>query len=171
MDTPSSRRAARPAAAPRALLAARFVPLATGTDTGGSLRLPASACGITSIKPTFGRCSAYGVIPLTWTRAIIRVRWPRSIADASLLLGHMAGADPNFPATYAAPSVPAEGYPLAATGGAQPLAGKRFGVARPQRRRPALDARHAVRRVPRSRAPSRRHRPLDVSLPIAAPTC
>ncbi|BCN76723.1 amidase [Prescottella equi] len=150
-----------------ALLAARFVPLATGTDTGGSLRLPASACGITSIKPTFGRCSAYGVIPLTWTRDHPGPM-ARSIADASLLLGHMAGADPNFPATYAAPSVPAEGYPLAARGGAQPLAGKRFGVAR--RSADALPATlgtlfgeflDLVRRLGGT--------VLDVSLPIAAP--
>lgn len=150
-----------------ALLAARFVPLATGTDTGGSLRLPASACGITSIKPTFGRCSAYGVIPLTWTRDHPGPM-ARSIADASLLLGHMAGADPNFPATYAAPAVPVEGYPLAAKGGAQPLAGKRFGVAR--RSVDALPATlgtlfgefvDLVRRLGGS--------VVDISLPIAAP--
>lgn len=150
-----------------ALLAARFVPLATGTDTGGSLRLPASACGITSIKPTFGRCSAYGVIPLTWTRDHPGPM-ARSIADASLLLGHMAGADPNFPATYAAPAVPVEGYPLAAKGGAQPLAGKRFGVVR--RSVDALPATlgtlfgefvDLVRRLGGS--------VVDISLPIAAP--
>ncbi|CAM3093336.1 amidase [Prescottella defluvii] len=112
-----------------AVLAARFAPLATGTDTGGSLRLPASACGITSIKPTFGRCSTYGVIPLTWTRDHVGPM-ARSVADAALLLGYMAGTDPDSPTTYAGPPPPADGYPLAAKGGATPLAGKRFGVAR-----------------------------------------
>lgn len=112
-----------------AVLAARFVPLATGTDTGGSLRLPASACGITSIKPTFGRCSTRGVIPLTWTRDHAGPMG-RSVADAALLLGHMAGADPDDPTTSVGPDVPAGGYPLAAKGGPAPLSGKRFGVAR-----------------------------------------
>ncbi|MCA1007204.1 amidase [Rhodococcus hoagii] len=112
-----------------AVVAARFAPLATGTDTGGSLRLPASACGITSIKPTFGRCSTYGVIPLTWTRDHAGPMG-RSIADAALLLGHMAGPDVHDPTTTVGPDVPADGYPLAAKGGSTPLAGRRFGIHR-----------------------------------------
>ena len=112
-----------------AVVAARFVPLATGTDTGGSLRLPASACGITSIKPTFGRCSTRGIIPLTWTRDHAGPMG-RSIADASLLLGFMAGADPDDPTTLVGPAIPAGGYPLSAKGGPAPLSGKRFGVVR-----------------------------------------
>ncbi|RVW00927.1 amidase [Rhodococcus spongiicola] len=112
-----------------AVLAARFVPLATGTDTGGSLRLPASACGITSIKPTFGRCSVRGVIPLTWTRDHAGPMG-RSVADAALMLGFMAGADPEDPSTAAGPAVPDGGYPLSAKGGPTPLSGKRFGVVR-----------------------------------------
>ncbi|QCQ93338.1 amidase [Rhodococcus sp. SGAir0479] len=112
-----------------AVVAARFVPLATGTDTGGSLRLPASACGITSIKPTFGRCSTYGVIPLTWTRDHVGPMG-RTVADAALLLGHMAGADVHDPTTSVGPDVPADGYPLTALGGSTPLAGRRFGIHR-----------------------------------------
>ncbi|RVW08477.1 amidase [Prescottella agglutinans] len=112
-----------------AVLAARFAPLATGTDTGGSLRLPASACGITSIKPTFGRCSTRGVIPLTWTRDHVGPMG-RSVADAALLLGYMAGADPEDPTTSIGPAVPDGGYPLTAKGGPAPLSGKRFGVVR-----------------------------------------
>ncbi|MCE4263175.1 MULTISPECIES: amidase [Rhodococcus] len=112
-----------------AVLAARFSPLATGTDTGGSLRLPASATGITSVKPTFGRCSTYGTIPLNWTRDHTGPM-ARSAADASLLLSYMAGVDVNDPTTSAGPPVPADGYPLAAQGGQSPLAGRRFGIPR-----------------------------------------
>lgn len=112
-----------------AALAARFAPCALGTDTGGSLRIPASACGITSIKPTFGRCSTSGVIPLTWTRDHTGPMG-RSVADASLLLSHMAGVDVDDPSTSVGPDVPAEGYPLAAAGGSRPLSGTRFGLPR-----------------------------------------
>lgn len=112
-----------------AVVAARMVPLATGTDTGGSLRLPASACGITSIKPTFGRCSTRGVIPLTWTRDHVGPMG-RTVADAALLLGGMAGTDPHDPTTSVGPDVPTEGYPLSAKGGPTPLQGKRFGIHR-----------------------------------------
>lgn len=112
-----------------AVLAARFSPLATGTDTGGSLRLPASASGITSVKPTFGRCSTYGTIPLNWTRDHTGPM-ARSAADASLLLSYMAGVDAHDPTTSVGPPVPAQGYPLAAQGGTSPLAGRRFGISR-----------------------------------------
>jgi aspartyl-tRNA(Asn)/glutamyl-tRNA(Gln) amidotransferase subunit A len=75
-----------------AAVAARLAPVATGTDTGGSIRQPAALCNLTGIKPTYGRVSRYGMIafassldqggPLT-----------RSAADAALLLGAMAGFD------------------------------------------------------------------------------
>ncbi|MFC9788487.1 amidase [Rhodococcus sp. NPDC127528] len=110
-----------------AVLAARFAPLATGTDTGGSLRFPASVCGVTSIKPTFGRCSTYGVIPVAWNRDHVGVMG-RSVADAALLLAHMAGADPHDPVTLLGPDVGADGYPLVARGGRKPLSGKVFGL-------------------------------------------
>lgn len=109
-----------------AVLAARFAPLALGTDTGGSARLPASRCGVSAIKPTFGRCSRYGVIPVMWTRDQ-PAPMGRSLGDAALLLSFMAGIDANDPVTAAAP--PAEPlYPIEPPGGDRPLAGKVFGV-------------------------------------------
>lgn len=110
-----------------ALLGARLIPAATGTDTGGSLRLPATACGITSIKPTFGRVSAYGVIPLVWSRDHAGAMG-RSAADVSLLLAYMAGKDMNDPATLSAPSISEAEYPTTPTPGSKPFAGKKFGV-------------------------------------------
>ena len=110
-----------------AMLAARMVPAATGTDTGGSLRWPASACGVTSVKPTYGRVSAYGVIPLVWTRDHCGPM-ARSAADCALLLSAMAGADQDDPATLAALAPPAAGYPYAPSRSKTPFAGMTFGV-------------------------------------------
>lgn len=107
-----------------AILAARFAPLATGSDTGGSLRIPASVCGVSSIKPTYGVCSTAGMIPLTWTRDHAGPMG-RSLADASLLLRYMAGVTEGDPTTRAAPN---DRYPLAASGSTKPLAGMRIGV-------------------------------------------
>lgn len=110
-----------------AALAARFVPLAIGSDTGGSVRLPASACGVSSIKPTYGRVTSRGMIPLTWTRDHVGPMG-RSLADASLLMSVIAGTDPADPITALGPDVPAGGFPLTARGGAKPLDGLRIGL-------------------------------------------
>ncbi|MGA9873268.1 MAG: amidase, partial [Rhodococcus sp. (in: high G+C Gram-positive bacteria)] len=107
-----------------AVVAARFAPLATGSDTGGSIRIPASACGISSIKPTFGRCSTSGMIPLTWTRDHAGPMG-RSLADASLLLTYMSGVDEADPTTRASPD---EKFPLAPSGRPRALADMRVGV-------------------------------------------
>ena len=81
-------------------VAARMVPCALGTDTGGSVRLPASWCGITGLKTTIGRISTYGVLPLSPT---LDTPGPmtRSVEDAALLLQVMQGADPLDPRTLA----------------------------------------------------------------------
>lgn len=86
-----------------AALAAGMAPGAIGTDTAGSIRLPAALCGVVGLKPTYGRVSRHGVIPLSWS---LDHAGPmtRSVADAALLLGVMAGgADPRDPATSDAP--------------------------------------------------------------------
>jgi amidase len=79
--------------------------LAFGTlasDTGGSIRFPASANGVTGFKPTWGRVSRYGVFPLAPTLDHIGPI-TRSAADAGAMLGAIAGFDPNDPTTLAAP--------------------------------------------------------------------
>ena len=77
-----------------AAVAARLVPAATGTDTGGSIRQPAALCGITGLKPTSGRVSRYGMIAfassLDQGGAMIR-----TAEDAALMLNVMAGFDPK----------------------------------------------------------------------------
>ncbi|MBM4216253.1 MAG: Asp-tRNA(Asn)/Glu-tRNA(Gln) amidotransferase subunit GatA [Gammaproteobacteria bacterium] len=77
-----------------ASVAARIVPAATATDTGGSIRQPAALCGVTGIKPTYGRCSRYGMIAFASSldqAGLITV----SAEDAALLLGPMSGFDPH----------------------------------------------------------------------------
>ena len=77
-----------------AAVAARIVPAATATDTGGSIRQPAALCGVTGIKPTYGRVSRYGMIAFASSldqAGLITV----SAEDAALLLGPMSGFDPK----------------------------------------------------------------------------
>ena len=73
-------------------LAAHLVTGATGSDTGGSIRNPASFCGIVGLKPTYGRISRAGIIPLSWS---LDHAGPmaRTVADTALLLQAMAGPD------------------------------------------------------------------------------
>ncbi|MEA2732529.1 MAG: aspartyl-tRNA(Asn)/glutamyl-tRNA(Gln) amidotransferase subunit [Acetobacteraceae bacterium] len=79
-------------------VSARMAPWGIGTDTGGSVRIPAAWNGITGLKTTIGRISAYGVLPLSST---LDTPGPmtRDIEDAALLLAVLQGADPNDPHT------------------------------------------------------------------------
>lgn len=75
-----------------AAVAARLVPAATGTDTGGSIRQPAALCGISGIKPTYGRVSRYGMIAFASSLDQGGV-FAQTAEDCGLLLGSMAGFD------------------------------------------------------------------------------
>jgi aspartyl-tRNA(Asn)/glutamyl-tRNA(Gln) amidotransferase subunit A len=77
-----------------AAVAARIAPAATGTDTGGSIRQPAAFTGICGIKPTYGRCSRWGVVAFA---SSLDQAGPmaRSVEDCAVMLGAMAGFDPK----------------------------------------------------------------------------
>ncbi|MBI3951644.1 MAG: amidase [Acidobacteria bacterium] len=85
-----------------AAVAAGLCAVATGSDTGGSIRIPAALCGIVGIKPTYGRISCRGLVPLSWT-----MDHPgpltRSVYDAAVMLEAMAGYDPRDPASVDRP--------------------------------------------------------------------
>lgn len=83
-------------------VAAGMVPAAIGTDTGGSVRLPASWCGIVGLKVTAGRISTHGVLPLSHT---LDTPGPmtRSVEDAALLFDLLHGPDPGDPSTLPHP--------------------------------------------------------------------
>lgn len=85
-----------------AAVAARLCFGAIGTDTSGSLRIPAAFCGVVGLKPTFGRVSTRGVVPLSWTLDHVGAV-ARSVEDAALLLGVIAGHDPRDPGSLDAP--------------------------------------------------------------------
>jgi aspartyl-tRNA(Asn)/glutamyl-tRNA(Gln) amidotransferase subunit A len=89
-------------------VAAGLVPAAIGSDTGGSVRIPAALCGITGLKTTYGLISLYGVVPLSATLDSLGPL-TRTVDDAALLTAAMAGADPRDPATFAAERVDTKG--------------------------------------------------------------
>ncbi|NIC42248.1 Asp-tRNA(Asn)/Glu-tRNA(Gln) amidotransferase subunit GatA [Aquabacterium sp. A08] len=114
-----------------AAVAAGLAPAATGTDTGGSIRQPASFTGITGIKPTYGRCSRYGMV--AYASSLDQAGpMARSARDCALLLSAMAGPDLDRDSTSL--DRPAEDYtaglgqPLAGATAAQPLKGLRIGL-------------------------------------------
>ncbi|MCX6021544.1 MAG: amidase, partial [Chloroflexi bacterium] len=94
-----------------------------GSDTGGSIRIPAALCGITGLKPTYGRVSRRGVLPLSWS---LDHAGPmaRTVEDCAILLGAIAGHDPGDP-TSSRRAVP--DYRAALTGDVR---GLRLGVPR-----------------------------------------
>ncbi len=105
-----------------AAVAARLTPAATGTDTGGSIRQPAAFCGITGIKPTYGRASRYGMVAFA---SSLDQAGPmaRSAEDCALLLSALCGPDLDRDSTSL--DVPAEDFSRHLN---QPLKGLRVGV-------------------------------------------
>jgi len=113
-----------------AAVAARLMPAATGTDTGGSIRQPASFTGITGIKPTYGVCSRYGMIAFA---SSLDQAGPlaRSAEDCALLLGAMSGFDERDSTSAQRPPQDFHAEMLKAregATGAQPLRGLRIGL-------------------------------------------
>ncbi len=87
-------------------VAARMAPWGIGTDTGGSVRLPASFCGLTGLKVTVGRVSTWGIVPLSMT---LDTPGPlaRTVEDTALLYEAISGPDPRDPTTRGvAPDAP-----------------------------------------------------------------
>ncbi len=111
-----------------AAIAAGLVPAATGTDTGGSIRQPASLTGITGIKPTYGRCSRYGMV--AYASSLDQAGpMARSALDCALLLSAMAGPDLDRDSTSL--DLPVTDYAaglLPSASSATPLAGLRIGL-------------------------------------------
>jgi aspartyl-tRNA(Asn)/glutamyl-tRNA(Gln) amidotransferase subunit A len=106
-----------------AAVAARFVPAAIGTDTGGSVRWPAACCGIVGLKPTYGLLSRRGVQPNTFSMDHCGPM-TRTVRDCALMLSVCAGHDPLDPGSA---DVPIPDYPSALTGDVK---GLRIGLIR-----------------------------------------
>ncbi len=107
-----------------AAVAAGLCPMATGTDTGGSIRQPASFCGVTGFKPSYGRISRWGMIAFASSLDQAGTL-TRSAADAALMMQAMAGLDPRDSTSV---DRPVENY---AGELGKPLEGLRVGVPRP----------------------------------------
>ena len=103
------------------LVAAGFLPMALGTDTGGSIRIPASYCGITGIKPTYGRVSRYGVLPLGFSLDHVGPL-ASCVEDCAFTMNAIAGFDARDPTSSRLP-VPEFNLPAPAN-----LKGLRVGV-------------------------------------------
>ncbi len=103
-------------------VAAGLVPAALGTDTGGSVRLPAALCGISGLKPSFGLTSRHGIQPLSTTfdhpGTLAHLAW-----DCGLILEAMAGPDRNDPTTWHRPT-----FKMPSEPDGDALMGRRIGI-------------------------------------------
>jgi aspartyl-tRNA(Asn)/glutamyl-tRNA(Gln) amidotransferase subunit A len=109
-----------------AAVAARLAMGGTGTDTGGSIRQPASFCGLVGVKPTYGRCSRWGVVAFA-SSLDHPGSFARTVQDSAILLGSMAGHDPKDSTSAAVP------VPDFAAACARGVKGLRIGIPREYR--------------------------------------
>ncbi len=91
---------------------------AIGSDTGGSIRIPSACCGVTGLKPTYGRVSCYGVIPLSWSLDHVGPI-ARSAEDCAILFDAIAGYDPRDPNSVSGPPLAPSRHTAALIGGAE----------------------------------------------------
>lgn len=111
-----------------AAIAASMCLGALGSDTGGSIRIPAACCGITGLKPTYGRVSCFGVVPLSWSLDHVGPMG-RSAEDCALLFDSIAKYDPHDPNSVSRPpSKTHETLTSNGTLGAFSLQGLKLGV-------------------------------------------
>src|SRR6266568_8275284 len=112
-----------------ASVAAGMCPGAIGSDTGGSIRIPSACCGITGLKPTYGRVSTYGVIPLSWSLDHVGPMG-RSAEDCAILFDAIARYDPRDPNSVSGPPGKASASLIGGAEGRSPLSlqGIRLGI-------------------------------------------
>ena len=103
-----------------ASVAAGMCPGAIGSDTGGSIRIPSACCGVTGLKPTYGRVSTYGVIPLSWSLDHVGPI-ARSAEDCALLFDAIASYDPRDPNSVSGPPGKASATLIDGAEGRDPL--------------------------------------------------
>ena len=108
---------------PAAAVACGLAPISVGADGGGSIRTPASLCGVVGLKATFGRISEHGAAPLCWSVAHVGP-FGATAADAALAYAVMAGPDPRDPNSTSQPAMTVESLD-------PDLSGVRLGVYRP----------------------------------------
>ena len=104
---------------------------AIGTDTGGSIRIPAAFCGVTGLKPTYGRVSCYGVIPLSWSLDHVGPLG-RGAEDCGILFDAIAGYDPRDPNSISGPPAQASATLIGGAEGRSPLSLQGLKIGLPQ---------------------------------------
>ena len=101
-----------------AALAAGMCLGAIGSDTGGSIRIPSACCGVTGLKPTYGRVSCYGVIPLSWSLDHVGPI-ARSAEDCAVIFDAIARYDPRDPYSVSGPATTQNRYTATLIGGVE----------------------------------------------------